>query len=433
MTTDPAATDWPTPDQKRVVQFAQAYIGEFNKARDRLQHAGPRVAEYAHELASAFVAAASDGVAVFYINREAKEKAPFDMPEGAWLDDRSEHRLGYVVQQGSGNTIRVWDAKPGTSVFEAREVPDDLPVGLPIGGVNPLVLEPYLHNPSGIFLTAIVVGPLWKVENGLLVSPEPSRIRVFSPVIEGPPYNCCLLQLIYPFADLFWFPERLDLTAEAAKACVEADIEVLLLGIAAGISDKDLAQDPFEAVARHCEEACDAFFKLIESPNAREPEVQRFLEQPAHSFLVSPHNRGVFPRKPLGGNRFVPDFTVARPDDDYHLVEIESPNAPIYQAKGEEPTSEFNHAVQQVEDWLRYIDENVRTVRDEDKMPTIYHPTGEVVIGRDRHLGDKAKTRFKFKRAGSSRIEFKTYDMVVNAGRAYASSIRALKGHLPSQ
>ena len=55
------------------------------------------------------------------------------------------------------------------------------------------------------------------------------------------------------------------------------------------------------------------------------------------------------------------------------------PNNSIYQAKGEEPTASFSHAIQQVEDWLRYIDQNLLTVKNEESMPTIYKPTGEVV------------------------------------------------------
>ena len=63
-------------------------------------------------------------------------------------------------------------------------------------------------------------------------------------------------------------------------------------------------------------------------------------------------------------------------------------------------------------------------------MPAIYKPTGEVVIGRDKHMGDMAKTRFHYKRAESSRITMKTYDMMISEGRAYAESLRRMKGTL---
>ena len=152
------------------------------------------------------------------------------------------------------------------------------------------------------------------------------------------------------------------------------------------------------------------------------------MEIPANQFLVAPHRKDLHPHKPLGGHRFVPDFTVHRADGDYHFVEIESPNTLIYQAKGEEPTASFSHAIQQVEDWLRYIDQNLLTVRNEEGMPTIYKPTGEVVIGRDLHMGETARIRFRFKRAESGRIVLKSYDMMVSEGRAYAESLRRMKG-----
>ena len=274
----------------------------------------------------------------------------------------------------------------------------------------------------------MAIGPHWQVENDILVRPLPTRWRVFSPVRPIPPEGRQVLQFVFPFLDVVWGQEVLRLNANAGQHFARADVEVLMLGIKAGIPPKQLAENPFEEVATHCEKQCDQLFQLIDNPETKEPAVQAFLEKPGNQFLIAPHARAVLPRKPLGGNRFIPDFTVHRADGDYHFVEIESPNSLIYQAKGEEPGAVFDHAIVQVEDWLRYIDQNLLTVRNEDGMPSLYKPTGEVVVGRDKHMGETARIRFQFKRAESGRIEYQTYDMLVEAGRAYAASVRRLTG-----
>jgi hypothetical protein len=278
----------------------------------------------------------------------------------------------------------------------------------------------------------MAVGQHWRVENGVCVHPLPTRCRIFTPYIPVIPDNRPTLQFIYPFCDLIWDQELLKLNADAGRYFARADIDVLLLGIRAGIPPQQLAQDPFEAVASHCERACDQLFALVDNPETDEKQVQEFLEQGGHRFLVSPHSTNIIPQKSLAGLRFRIDFAVQRPDNDYHLVEIESPNTLIYQAKGEEPTAPFTHAIQQVEDWLRYIEDNRSTVRAEDGMPTIHKPSGEVVIGRNKHMGDSARKRFDFKRGENHRITLKTYDMMIAEGRVYAGALRRMREAVPS-
>ena len=421
--------DWPTSAQKSLAEYAQAYMAEFNTLRSELERSGLPATLYGKELLAASVLLASDGVAVVYVDEQTRARA--GMGKGVLLQGIEDETLTHFTQSATANLLKVTISRAGDDIGILPQIPDDIPREELKGGINPEALEPYLTQPVGPTLTGVAVGPRWQFEKGILTRMLPTRGRVFSPIVNIPPNGRPVLQFIFPFLDLIWLLDDLHLNAEVGRQCARADVEALLLGIAAGIPQKQLAEDPFDAVATHCERVCDEFFQLIDNPDTRENQVQHFLEAPANQFLIAPHCKGVFPRKPLGGNKFVPDFTVHRPDGDYHFIEIEGPNTLIYQAKGQEQAADFSHAIQQVEDWLRYIDENLLTVRNEDSVPTIYKPTGEVVIGRDKHMGDTAKTRFQFKRGESGRLSFKTYDMMVSGGRAYAASLRRMKGMIP--
>jgi hypothetical protein len=233
-------------------------------------------------------------------------------------------------------------------------------------------------------------------------------------------------QYLWSFADVLWYPEQLNLDPERARLFADLDVDALRLGLESGLPQPQLFADPFHAVASHFEEITSRFETLLDAPDVDEPKVQEFLEVQAHRFLVSPAHEEVFPRRRLG--HYVPDFVVLKPDGDYHLVEIENPRREIFQKVGEEPASILIHAETQVLDWLRYVDDNRDTVRREDGLSTIYAPTGEIVAGRDGHLSETARRRFEFMRAQASRVRMKTYDDVLREARAYAATLRRMRG-----
>jgi hypothetical protein len=421
-----ANDNWLTTAQMALVDYAQVYISEFNNLRHELDRCGTPASLYSHELAAASVFLAKDGAAILYMDEFCRQQS--NHHKGVIAQDLEDETLTHFVQSGTANYVKILQIKVGDHISVPPELPADLPIGELKGGISPEFLRSYLDSGSGAMVQGLAVAPTWNVDNGVFTRMLPTRARVFSPIANVPPDGRPVLQYIFPFMDLIWFVDELGLNAQSAKEYATADIEILLLGLAAGIPQKELSENPFESVAIHCEKVCNDFFTLIDNPSTKEAEVQAFLEVPAHQFLVTPHCKEVIPHKPLGGYRFVPDFVVHRPDGDYHFVEIESPNSTIYKGQGQEPTAGFSHAIQQVEDWLRYIDQNLRTVQHEEGMLTIYKPTGEVVIGREKHMGETAKTRFQFKRAESSRIVLKTYDMMVSEGFAYAASLRRMKG-----
>lgn len=361
---------------------------------------------------------------------EATARAAGQKP-GIYLYEEIGETISDYLQSGSANCIKVIEPLPvtltevGPAPLTAPGLPADIETERLRGGINPTVLE--AHQYGKVNLLGFGVSPSIHYENGLPVATLPTRLHVLSPAIAIPPDNTLVLQYIFPFVDILWDADSLELDATSAAKWAEADLEVLRLGIQAGIPPKPLSENPFEAVAIHIDKVCDEFFLLIDNPDTKEPEVQDFLEKPGCTFIVAPHNRSIYPRRAIGGNRYIPDFIVERPDEDYNLIEIESPNVNIYQPQGQEPSSKFTHAIQQVEDWLRYIDENLDSVRREDRLEGLYKPTGQVVMGRDSDLNESGATRFRYKRSENSRISLCTYDMIVSEARAYASSLRSMQ------
>lgn len=99
------------------------------------------------------------------------------------------------------------------------------------------------------------------------------------------------------------------------------------------------------------------FFDLL-SANPSESRIQRFLERNPHLFLdlfLSPSSR-VVRQLPIGDGEFRSDFAFAHSDSGgNHLtfLELESPQRKIFN-KDDSFSQAFNHAVQQVRDWVAW-------------------------------------------------------------------------------
>jgi len=57
-----------------------------------------------------------------------------------------------------------------------------------------------------------------------------------------------------------------------------------------------------------------------------------------------------------------------------------------------------------VSDWQRHVREHVHEVRDVQKLPGIYEPSGRVIMGRSGHIsGAEAKRRWDALKGGGAR------------------------------
>ena len=416
--------------EERMGSFVRSYFDRFNELCPQLAELRTHASLYAEPISTAKIFVTADGVAVFYLPERAATSR--QLRAGISVDLETDRSLSQVVQAVTLNMVKVplRPIEPLRGDLRNMEVLDRLPPDLPpeeikTGGLTPEVRETGIKA-SGINLIGMGATPLWHFEGGVVTATQPSRAHLFSPIVELPE-DRLVRQYIWPFMDLLWEPERFDLSIEEASRLVEADIHVLRIGTQAGLPPREFCQNPFEATALQLLLVCKQFEELLNNNETDEKAVQDFLEEPSNRFLVSPVCLEIHPRKRLGGGKYIPDFTVLKPSGDYHFVEIENPQFPIYQASSQEPSRHLTHARTQVEDWLRYVDGNRGTVQQEDHLTGIYKPTGEVVAGRDAHLGPEATRRLAFIQAQSGPVSIKTYDMLLRDARAYADGIRAMK------
>jgi hypothetical protein len=99
------------------------------------------------------------------------------------------------------------------------------------------------------------------------------------------------------------------------------------------------------------------------------------------------------------------------------LVELERANLPLFTKSGA-PTAYVTHALQQVEDWLRFWHEHP------DEIPKTLDPTivpnGIVILGRSRHLSSDDRRRLLSLNA-NRRVQLITYDELVERLETYAA------------
>ncbi len=415
---------------QRIAIYARDYIVRFNVLVPALANLGPPVSLLPVPISVALVFPGADGAVVFYLGVDAAALLADGLSRpGAHVFPASPHPLAYLLPALTFNHIKVTVPPAEALRADFSNVPDprllpDVPHDeLMWIGASP-EMQAAVRGGHRLF-TSMALAPIRRYEGGRVVEEYPTRVRVVAPIVDVGSGRL-VRQYIWSFADVLWQAERLNLDGERARLFAQLDIDTLRLGVEGGLPKAQLFADPFEAVANHIEEVTMQFEALLNTPDVDEATLQQFLEVDGHRFLVAPVHQEVFPRKQLG--RYVPDFTVLKSDNDYHLVEIENPRREIFQKAGEEPAAALTHAQTQVMDWLRYVDENRDTVRRVDGLPSIYLPTGEVVAGRDAHLSGTARERSEYMRGQPGRVRLKTYDDLLREARAHAATLRRMRG-----
>jgi len=222
-----------------------------------------------------------------------------------------------------------------------------------------------------------------------------------------------VIEIYPPFDPTVWRPQ-------VAKDWAELD----LLAAAArhNLRQQQLnAIDPRAATRREYGHRLDEFRSLLDGPEA---DLQQFLE--TNPELLSPSHLRMWKKVPLG--RRITDF-VFREAGDYLLVEIEAPTRTLFRRDGQQ-TEELTHAMDQVHDWLRYIEDNPDTVRRELGLEGISsHPQCLIVIGRSASLSDEDKRKLATMQGTLPKFRILTYD---DALIAATQAITNLLGSIPN-
>ncbi|TAK49439.1 MAG: DUF4263 domain-containing protein [Betaproteobacteria bacterium] len=164
--------------------------------------------------------------------------------------------------------------------------------------------------------------------------------------------------------------------------------------------------------------------EVIEASQDERP-IQKFLqEHPALlTLLVQGTDCFVIPQKRLG-SEYVPDFVVAFVDSagiHWHLVELESPRAPMFTKDGTAFGKECRKGINQIADWREWLDGNVAYAR----KPLSDHglglfdirndAPGVVLVGRRSTLSNKSESLRNHQR--TSGIMVHTYDWLIESLR----------------
>jgi hypothetical protein len=149
-------------------------------------------------------------------------------------------------------------------------------------------------------------------------------------------------------------------------------------------------------------------------------------EEPLHQFirenpsLLNPTYCRVWSKLPLGNK--VTDFVFRQPSGDYLLVELERPSRQLFRSDGQQH-SDLTHAIGQIVDWRRYIEDNLGTVQKELGLHGISsNPPCLIVIGRSSSLSDEDKRKLVTLENWTPRLKIMTYDDLLANARATAEN-----------
>jgi hypothetical protein len=362
----------------------------------------------------------SDGFASFYF---APPPRASDYPSGHHTRDRRDNSLDFICRVSSLNRLKVLAARIGQSVAMPSVPPPDLE-HVPEGAVPwmlhddvaRVILDRKLDH-----LLVLAVGPVVHFEGVIGQHVVPSRVRVWSPIISIPGVGERRL-FTWTCADFWWRPEELEIDHVGAGQIASADLVALETALRhlQQFSINEATQVP-NIAAQALEQDCHALLALLDERGNDEEAIHQWLNDPRHHLFLDPDAARVWSKLPSGTQ--VSDFVVQKSDQTYTLIEIEAATAQIFRKDNAEPSAPFNHACQQVKDWLRYVRDNVNTVRTELGLAAIYEPNGMVIIGRSKDMREEPQVRWRDLKNNSDFDVF-TYDELCARVRNMASMLR---------
>lgn len=274
---------------------------------------------------------------------------------------------------------------------------------------------------DGATIQSIGIRPLVSVEDGIIKQPLPYRFAAWS--LDDPSWLDTWVH-----ASFFWMPDSLPLDDASAVHLAHLDFQSITIGLAqaGGLSLDYIQAGTGHSAANALDQACLELEELIADESTSEETIHQWLFDPRHWLFIHPDPVEVRSKVPFGSKES--DFVVRHSDGSYTLVEIEPASTPVFQKKGGELSARFNHAKQQVEDWQRYVTQNLDTVERELSLPDIYAPRGSIIMGRSSDLNsEEKKTRWKHHRLDvlpSSRTSAGTYDDCIARVKNHARALR---------
>lgn len=217
---------------------------------------------------------------------------------------------------------------------------------------------------------------------------------------------------VFPFFDLeHWKPEY---------SAVWAENDLLAAVVARQFRDQKFASlDPHASARREYAKQLRAYKDLIDSDPEREEILQSFLRD--HAPLLCPAHTKMWPKLALGARKT--DFVFKDATNDYLLVELEPSTHRLFRKDGQR-TAVLTHAMDQVTDWIRYLEDNLPTVQRELGLDGISSkPRSLIVLGRSRSLSAENRRKLVTIENMIPSLRIMTYDDIYDMARAVGQNL----------
>jgi hypothetical protein len=406
----------------KVAAFTRHYHFTLEKILDI--HGRSHFPHHGEKTEFIFMFIAKDGFATFYLPHGNDTITD----TGYYLFDHPNDTLNAICQSLSLHRLQIASPNIGEPWNNFGPEYKELP---PIPELN----APVLHDDvlqaaiAGKLdsLPGMTISPIVKVETGIRVAVEPTRAKVWSPTITISGIGVRRL-FLWTHADIWWFPEKLNLTVAQAELAAQQDILALdILSSSSPILSPQTAAKSIPHAADLLEAQCNELLALLSESGNKEEAIHQWLNDPKHHVFLDPNQTRVESKVEFGkGKNSTSDFVVKRSDNTYLLVEIEAATTSIFRDSDGEATQSFYHAIQQVRDWQAFIKENPDYTRKILKLVDIYEPSGMVVIGRSSEIdNDLKRRRWKDLKARQDPHVY-TYDELCDRVRTLAGSLRSM-------
>jgi hypothetical protein len=219
------------------------------------------------------------------------------------------------------------------------------------------------------------------------------------------------LRIAVPWCAVEVYPLTPPSLWNPSLAAAWAEIDLLTTIAAQNVKDQGFhAIDGRAGLRRTYADLLAEFQALLDGP---EEPVHQFLRRTPH--LLCPSYERCLSKVKFGDT--VSDFVLLDPREGYILVEIEAPTRPIMRQDGH-PRAELSHAVHQVLDWIRFVQENRATVEESLDLRGISPtPRGLVVIGRSDSLSEDDRRFIATMETMTPRLRIMTYDDVLRSAK----------------
>jgi hypothetical protein len=302
----------------------------------------------------------------------------------------------------------------------------------------------FLHDPSGVVKHGETFGgvillnhdpekydgskppgrplPLFSITNELDIQLEGAVVPAGEPAqIDGPDVQQFLatgkMQLPMGWQAIEIYPLLSDESWNEQNAPLWAEMDILAHAAQRNLQKTLLnALDGRGETRRRYAALLSEFEGLL---NGAEEPLHQFLRR--HPALISPSHQQIWSKLPFG-DRFS-DFVFREAHNDYTLVELEAPVRPLFRQDGQQ-RAELTHAMNQIADWVQYIEDNRKIVEEQLGLVGIStSPRTLIVIGRADSLSEDDRRKVTTLQNQHSKLRILTYDDVLAAARTHLERI----------